>query len=101
VGASGARAPRRRAGGDTLRDARRRGAGQDDPLRRGGHPGNRHATIDLFVDPNRRGRGPEAIEALVAHLAGERGHHRITIDPALANEAEILAYEKAGFAGSD
>ena len=32
-----------------------------------------HATIDLFVDPARRERGPEAIETLVAHLAGERG----------------------------
>ena len=38
-------------------------------------PESRHATIDLFVDPARR----------------------ITIGPALANEAEILAYEKAGF----
>jgi aminoglycoside 6'-N-acetyltransferase len=63
-------------------------------------PEYRHATIDLFGDPARRGRAPETIEALVAHLAGERGQHRIAIDPALANEAAILAYEKAGFAGS-
>jgi aminoglycoside 6'-N-acetyltransferase len=27
----------------------------------------------------------------------ERGHHRITIDPAAANAAAIRAYEKAGF----
>ena len=60
-------------------------------------PEYRHATIDLFGDPACRGRGPETIEALVAHLAGERGHHRIAIDPALANEAAILAYEKVGF----
>lgn len=30
-------------------------------------------------------------------LVAERGHHRVTIDPALANEAAIRAYEKAGF----
>ena len=83
MGTSRARAPRRRAGGDALRDARRREY--------------RHVTIELFGDPAYRGRGPETIEALVAHLAGERGHHRIAIDPALANEAAILAYEKAGF----
>ena len=32
------------------------------------------------------------------HLIDERGHHRITIDPAAANAAAIRAYEKAGFA---
>ncbi len=30
-------------------------------------------------------------------LFEERGHHRLTIDPALANAAAIRAYEKAGF----
>jgi aminoglycoside 6'-N-acetyltransferase len=68
-------------------------------LRRGEHPGIQPRHDLLFVDPARRrcGLGPEVIEALVAHLAGERGHYRITIDPALANEVAILAYEKAGF----
>jgi aminoglycoside 6'-N-acetyltransferase len=28
----------------------------------------------------------------------DRGHHRITIDPAVDNAAAIRAYEKAGFA---
>ena len=28
----------------------------------------------------------------------ERGHHRITIDPAPENEAAVRSYEKAGFA---
>ena len=28
----------------------------------------------------------------------ERGHHRITVDPATSNAAAIRAYEKAGFA---
>ena len=27
----------------------------------------------------------------------ERGHHRVTIDPAVANVAAVRAYEKAGF----
>jgi aminoglycoside 6'-N-acetyltransferase len=30
-------------------------------------------------------------------LFDERGHHRVTIDPAVANAAAIRAYEKAGF----
>jgi len=30
-------------------------------------------------------------------LIDERGHHRITIDPAADNAAAIRAYEKAGF----
>ena len=56
-----------------------------------------HAKVDYSSARRRRGLGPEAIEALVAHLLKERGHYRIPIDPALANEAAILAYEKAGF----
>ena len=62
-------------------------------------PAYRHAWIDLFVDPDVRGRGlgPDAIEALVRHLVDDLGHHRITIDPTLENEAAIRAYEKAGF----
>ena len=30
-------------------------------------------------------------------LIDERGHHRITIDPAATNAAAIRAYEKVGF----
>jgi aminoglycoside 6'-N-acetyltransferase len=61
-------------------------------------PKYRHAAIDLFVDPEVRGRGvgPDAIRQVVAMLA-ERGHHRITIDPAVENTAAIRAYEKVGF----
>jgi aminoglycoside 6'-N-acetyltransferase len=59
----------------------------------------RHASIDLFVDPafHNRGIGSEAIRRVVDLLVSERGHHRITIDPAAANEAAIRVYEKAGF----
>ena len=59
----------------------------------------RHASIDIFVDPALHGRGigTEAIRQLARHLIEERGHHRITIDPAAANMQAIRAYEKAGF----
>jgi aminoglycoside 6'-N-acetyltransferase len=62
-------------------------------------PRYRHATIDVFLDPllHNRGIGAEAVRALVAHLVDERGHHRLTIDPATANAAAIRAYAKAGF----
>jgi aminoglycoside 6'-N-acetyltransferase len=62
-------------------------------------PEFRHAGIDLFLDPAVRGRGigPDAIRAVAAWLVDERGHHRMTIDPARANEAAIRAYRKVGF----
>jgi aminoglycoside 6'-N-acetyltransferase len=62
-------------------------------------PRYRHAAIDLFLDPplHGRGLGSEALRRLVRHLIDERGHHRITIDPAVENAAAIRAYEKAGF----
>jgi len=61
-------------------------------------PKYRHAGIDLFVDPAHRGKGigPDAI-AQVVQILEDRGHHRITIDPAADNAAAIRAYEKAGF----
>jgi aminoglycoside 6'-N-acetyltransferase len=59
----------------------------------------RHAAIDLFLDPNVRGRGlgPDALRAVAAWLVDERGHHRMTIDPARANQAAIRACRKVGF----
>jgi aminoglycoside 6'-N-acetyltransferase len=62
-------------------------------------PRYRHASIDLFLDPalHGRGLGTEAVRRLVRHLVEERGHHRITIDPAADNTAAVRAYEKAGF----
>jgi aminoglycoside 6'-N-acetyltransferase len=62
-------------------------------------PKYRHANIDLFLDPavHGRGVGTEAVRRIVRHLIDERGHHRITIDPAVANTAAIRAYEKVGF----
>jgi aminoglycoside 6'-N-acetyltransferase len=57
-------------------------------------PRYRHATIDLFLDPELHGRGlgSEALRRVVRHLIDERGHHRITIDPATANAAAIRSY---------
>lgn len=62
-------------------------------------PRYRHASIDLFLDPavHGRGVGAEAVRSVVRHLIDDRGHHRITIDPATANAAAIRAYEKVGF----
>jgi aminoglycoside 6'-N-acetyltransferase len=62
-------------------------------------PRYRHAGIDLFLDPALHGRGigAEAVRRIVRLLCEERGHHRIVIDPAVANTAAVRAYEKAGF----
>jgi RimJ/RimL family protein N-acetyltransferase/AcrR family transcriptional regulator len=62
-------------------------------------PKYRHAAVDIFLDPAQQGRGlgTEAIRQLVRELIHERGHHRITIDPAVDNAAAIRAYQKAGF----
>jgi aminoglycoside 6'-N-acetyltransferase len=62
-------------------------------------PDYRHAWIDLFIDPERHGRGfgSDAVTAVARHLIEDQGHHRITIDPAMDNAAAIRCYEKAGF----
>ena len=62
-------------------------------------PRYRHAGVDLFLDPalHGRGLGTEAVRLVVRHLIDERGHHRITIDPAADNVAAIRCYEKVGF----
>jgi len=62
-------------------------------------PKYRHASIDIFVAPAHQGRGvcTEAIKLVVDYLLTERGHHRITIDPAAHNAAAIACYSKAGF----
>jgi len=62
-------------------------------------PEFRHASIDVFLDPavTGRGHGTTAIRLLVRHLFEERGHHRITIDPAVDNAAAVRSYGKVGF----
>jgi aminoglycoside 6'-N-acetyltransferase len=62
-------------------------------------PDYRHARIDIFVDPRLHGRGlgTDATTTLVRHLVEDRGHHRVTIDPASDNGPAIRCYEKVGF----
>ena len=62
-------------------------------------PDYRHASIDIVLAERaqRRGLGPDAIRTLARYLVQERGHHRLTIDPAAGNAAAIRAYEKVGF----
>lgn len=62
-------------------------------------PRYRHASIDIFLDPtwHNRGVGSLVIRRTVDYLVSERGHHRVTIDPAAENAAAIRAYEKVGF----
>ena len=63
-------------------------------------PMYRHANIDIFVDPalHDRGIGTERRRGCSsATLIENRGHHRITIDPAADNAAAIRCYAKVGF----
>lgn len=62
-------------------------------------PRFRHAGIDLFLSGEHQGRGlgREAIAVLARHLISQRGHHRLVIDPAVANEAAIRCYQSVGF----
>lgn len=63
------------------------------------HRDYRHAGIDLFLSTKHQGKGygPEAIRLVCRWLFDERGHHRITIDPAADNLRAIRSYEKVGF----
>jgi aminoglycoside 6'-N-acetyltransferase len=62
-------------------------------------PDYRHASLDLYVDPavHRRGYGSDAVATLVRHLVRDRGHHRLTIDPAADNAPAIACYASVGF----
>jgi aminoglycoside 6'-N-acetyltransferase len=62
-------------------------------------PMYRSASIDLYVTTPRHGQGlgSEAVRVLARHLIEERGHHRLTIDPAADNAPAIRAYQKVGF----
>ena len=55
--------------------------------------------IDLFLTTARHGQGlgADTVRTLARWLFEDRGHHRITIDPAVANERAIRAYERLGF----
>jgi aminoglycoside 6'-N-acetyltransferase len=62
-------------------------------------PDYRHASVDIVLAPafQDRGLGPAALRTAIGWLVGDRGHHRVTIDPAVANERAVRAYAKVGF----
>jgi aminoglycoside 6'-N-acetyltransferase len=62
-------------------------------------PMYRHAGIDISLHPDWHGRGlgTDTIRTVARHLIEDRGHHRITIDPAAANAHAIRTYERVGF----
>jgi len=57
------------------------------------------AAVDIFVGTAAQGRGvgPDAMGTLLRWLFDERGHHRLTVDPAAENARAIHVYEKLGF----
>ena len=63
-------------------------------------PDYHSASIDIFMGDawQDRGLGTEAMRTLIDYLIGQRGHHRITVDPAAANARAIRVYERLGFA---
>ena len=62
-------------------------------------PDYRHASLDIFLVPEHQGAGlgPQALRLAARWLVDERGHHRLTIDPAAANARAIGAYAAIGF----
>lgn len=62
-------------------------------------PNYRHAGIDVFLSPDWHGQGlgTDALRTLCRHLAHDRGHHRLVIDPQVDNQAAIRCAERVGF----
>jgi aminoglycoside 6'-N-acetyltransferase len=62
-------------------------------------PAYRSAGLDIAVGPRWHGTGValDAIRTLARHLIDDKGHHRLTIDPAADNARAIAAYAKLGF----
>jgi aminoglycoside 6'-N-acetyltransferase len=62
-------------------------------------PKYRHAGIDIYLgsDFQGRGAGRRAVALLAGYLFERRAHHRITIDPAAANQQAIRCYAAVGF----
>jgi aminoglycoside 6'-N-acetyltransferase len=65
---------------------------EDDPM-------YRHASVDISLHPawHGRGLGADALRTVARHLFNDRGHHRITIDPAAHNQRAIRSYRRVGF----
>lgn len=53
--------------------------------------------IGLLSQATGQGLGPDALRTLIRWLFDERGHHRVAIDPAVANHHAVHVYRKVGF----
>lgn len=62
-------------------------------------PEFRSAGIDISLHPDwhHRGLGADTLRTLARYLFTERGHHRLTIDPAAHNVRAIRSYASVGF----
>lgn len=62
-------------------------------------PDYRHASIDVFLHPlwHGKGLGSDAVRTLARYLFHDRHHHRLAIDPALANSKAIACSKRVGF----
>lgn len=62
-------------------------------------PMYRRAGIDLFLTASHQGQGlgRDVVASLARWLIDVRGHRRLVIDPAAANERAIACYRKVGF----
>lgn len=62
-------------------------------------PEYRSASIDIAIATAWHGSGValDALRTLAGHLIADRGHHRLTIDPAADNARAIACYRKVGF----
>jgi aminoglycoside 6'-N-acetyltransferase len=62
-------------------------------------PEYRHAGIDIAIGERFQGGGlgTDAVRTLARYLTRDLGHHRVTIDPEVANERAVRCYEKVGF----
>ncbi|MGI5341699.1 aminoglycoside 6'-N-acetyltransferase [Streptomyces sp. CA-181903] len=62
-------------------------------------PEFRSAGMDIFLTTAHHGEGlgTDALRTLARWLIGERGHHRLTIDPLAANTAAVRCYTRLGF----
>jgi aminoglycoside 6'-N-acetyltransferase len=59
----------------------------------------RFASLDIFIDPawHGKGLGTDAVRTLARHLVHDKGHHRLSIDPAADNLKAIRAFQSVGF----
>jgi aminoglycoside 6'-N-acetyltransferase len=62
-------------------------------------PTYKHASVDITLDAGHLGRGlgTDALRTVLRYLIRQRGHHRVTIDPAASNARAIASYRKVGF----